>query len=133
MDFRPNITFEVIKKVAFGGTYFQRKNLMVVMMVEICRDKLKINSRFDNYSVSSKIRQTLLHWLSYYWLNRQELLQKAKGKYDNGGKEKAAKYYKDNKDVLKEKAKNKYKHLSEEEKEAKRQYSKNRYNKMKEK
>ena len=31
--------------------------------------------------------------MSYYWFNKQE--------YDNnGGKEKAAKYYKDNKDVL---------------------------------
>ena len=67
---------------------------------------------------------------SYYWFNTQELLQKAKEKYDNGGKEKAAKYYRDNKDVIKEKEKNKYKNLSEEEKKAKRQYSKNRYNKM---
>ena len=71
--------------------------------------------------------------MSYYWFNRQELLQKAKEKYDNGGKEKAAKYYRDNKDVIKEKENNKYKNLTEEKKEAKRQYSKNRYNKMKEK
>ena len=27
--------------------------------------------------------------MSYYWFNRQELLQKAKEKYDNGGKGKA--------------------------------------------
>ena len=33
--------------------------------------------------------------MSYYWFNRQELLQKAKEKYDNGGKEKAAKYYRE--------------------------------------
>ena len=58
--------------------------------------------------------------MSYYWLNRQELLQKAKEKYNNGGKEKTAKYYQDNKDAIKEKEKNKYKKLSEEEKEAKR-------------
>ena len=37
-----------------------------------------------------------------------------------------------NKDVLKEKARNKYKNLIEEEKELKRQYSRNRYNKLKE-
>ena len=37
--------------------------------------------------------------MSYYWFNRQELLQKAKEKYDNGGKEKAAEYCQDNKDV----------------------------------
>ena len=71
--------------------------------------------------------------MSYYWFNRQELLKKAKEKHDNGGKEKAAKYYQDNKDVIKEKANDKYKNLSEEQKETKRQYSKNRYNKMKRK
>ena len=64
--------------------------------------------------------------MSYYWFNRQE-------KYGNGGKEKVAKYYSDNKDVIKDKEKNEYKNLSAEEKEAKRQYSKNRCNKMKEK
>ena len=26
--------------------------------------------------------------MNYYWFNKQELLQKAKEKYDNGGKEK---------------------------------------------
>ena len=32
--------------------------------------------------------------MSYYWFNRQELLEKAKDKYQNGGgKEKAAEYY----------------------------------------
>ena len=31
--------------------------------------------------------------MSYYWLKRQELLQKAGEKYDNGGKEKAAEYF----------------------------------------
>ena len=43
---------------------------------------------------------------SYYWFNRQELLQKPKEKYDNGGKRKAAKYHRDNKDVIKEREKN---------------------------
>ena len=38
-----------------------------------------------------------------------------------------------NKDVIKEEEQNKYRNLSEEEKKAKRQYSKNRCNKMKEK
>ena len=50
--------------------------------------------------------------MSYYWFNRQELLQKAREKYDNGGKEKAAKYHKNNKDVTKQKSSNKYKNLS---------------------
>ena len=69
--------------------------------------------------------------MSYYWFNRQELLKKAKEKYDNkGSKEKSRKYYKENKEAIKEKAKTKYKNLTEEEKELKRQYSKNRYNKL---
>ena len=72
--------------------------------------------------------------MSYYWFNRQELLQKAQEKYHNcGSKEKAAEYYRDNKDVIKEKAKKKHRNLSEEEKEAKRQYFKDRYQKIKEK
>ena len=58
-------------------------------------------------------------------------MQKAKGKYDNGGKEKAAEYYQANKDVIKEKGNKTYKNLSKEEKEAKREYSKNRYKEMK--
>ena len=53
--------------------------------------------------------------MSYYWFNRevlQKVLQKAEEKYHNsGGKEKAAKYYQTNKDVLKEKRKNKYRNL----------------------
>ena len=61
--------------------------------------------------------------MSYYWFNKQEVLQKAKGKYDNcGSKEKAAVYYKANKDVLKEKAKNRYRNMSEEKKEVKKDY-----------
>ena len=31
--------------------------------------------------------------MSYYWFNRQGLLQKANYRYSCGGKEKAAKYY----------------------------------------
>ena len=42
--------------------------------------------------------------MSYYWFNRQELLRIAKEKYHNcGGKEKTAKYYFKNKDVIKKK------------------------------
>ena len=69
--------------------------------------------------------------MSHYWFSKQELLQKAKEKYgNNGGKEKAAEYFQANKDVLKEKARKKYRNLTEEEKELKRQYSRDRYNKI---
>ena len=44
--------------------------------------------------------------MSYYWFNKKQILQKTKEKDGNcGGKEKAAEYYKTNKDVLKEKEK----------------------------
>ena len=51
--------------------------------------------------------------MSYYWCNRQEILRKAKERYS---KEKAAEYYLQNKEVIKEKSRNRYKNLSEEEK-----------------
>ena len=63
--------------------------------------------------------------MSHYWFNRVEVLQKAKEKYGNGsGKEKAAEYYKTNKDVLKEKARNRYRNLSEEEKKQRENFQK---------
>ena len=62
--------------------------------------------------------------MSYYWFNKQQLLRKVKEKYDNGGKEKAAKCYQANKDVIKEKARDKYKNLSEEEKKQKGKFQK---------
>ena len=46
-------------------------------------------------------------------------------------KKKSAEYYQANKAVLKEKTKNKCRNLSEEDKEAKQEYSKNRYKEMK--
>ena len=49
--------------------------------------------------------------MSYYWFNRQEILQKAKEKYY---KEKAVEYYLKNKEVIKEKARDCYKNKSEE-------------------
>ena len=51
--------------------------------------------------------------MSYYLFNRQEILQKAKKTYS---KEKAAGYYLQNKEVIKEKGRNHYKNLSEEKK-----------------
>ena len=41
--------------------------------------------------------------MNYYWFNRQEILQKAK--------EKAAEYYKQNKEAIKEKSRERYKKL----------------------
>ena len=47
--------------------------------------------------------------MNYYWFNRQEILQKAK---ENYSKEKAAEYYKQNKEAIKEKSRERYKNMS---------------------
>ena len=52
--------------------------------------------------------------MNYYYFNRQELLQKAKEKYS---KEKAADYYKQNKEAIKEKSRVCDKILSQEKKD----------------
>ena len=44
--------------------------------------------------------------MSYYWFNRQEILQKAKEGYS---KEKAAEYYAQNNEAIKEKSRERYK------------------------
>ena len=63
--------------------------------------------------------------MSYFWFNRQKLLEKAKYKYHNGSsKEKAVEYYFKNREDLKEKTKNKYRSFSEEEKKQKENMNK---------
>ena len=61
--------------------------------------------------------------MSYYWFNKQEILQKPKEKYS---KEKAAEYYSKNKEAIKEKARE-YKNLSQEEKDKIKEYQRKRY------
>ena len=65
--------------------------------------------------------------MSYYWCNRQEILQKAKEGYS---KEKAAEYYQQNKEAIKEKSRNCYKNMSEEEKNKIKEYQKKRYQEL---
>ena len=57
--------------------------------------------------------------MSYYWFNRQETLQKEKEKYS---KEKAAEYYAQNKEAIKEKSRERYKNLSQKEKDKIKEY-----------
>ena len=69
---------------------------------------------------------------SYYWYNRQELLQKAKKNYYNcGGKEKATEYYLANKYVIKKQIISK-KICLRKTKEAERKYNQDRSEKVKE-
>ena len=114
-----------------------------VKLVKMIRDA---GSKFDNYSVSPKIRQILLHWdheltekiffnelsnqfikMRYYWFNRQEILQKAKEKYS---KEKAAEYYAQNKEAIKEKSRERYKNLSQKEKDKIKEYQRKNYQEL---
>ena len=57
--------------------------------------------------------------MSHYWFTRQEILQKAKEEYS---KEKAAEYYAQNKEDIKEKSRKHYKNLSKEEKDKIKEY-----------
>ena len=59
--------------------------------------------------------------MNYYWFNRKEILQKAK---ENYSKEKAAEYYKQNKETIKEKSRECYKNFSQEEKDKIKEYQK---------
>ena len=65
--------------------------------------------------------------MSYYWFNRKEILQKVKERYS---KEKAAEYYLQNKEAIKEKSKNWYKNLSKEEKDKTKEYQRKRYQQL---
>ena len=59
--------------------------------------------------------------MNYNSFNRQEILQKAKEKYS---KEKAAEYYAQNKEAIKEKSRKRYKNLSQEKEDKIKEYQK---------
>ena len=65
--------------------------------------------------------------MSYYWFNRQEILQEAKEKCS---KEKAAEYYKQNKEAIKEKSRERYKNLSQEEKNKIKEYQRKKISRI---
>ena len=62
--------------------------------------------------------------MSYYWFNRQEILQKAKERYS---KKKAAEYYAQNKEAIKENLRKRYKDLPQEEKDKIKEYQRKKY------
>ena len=65
--------------------------------------------------------------MSYYQFNRQEILQKAKEIYS---KEKAAEYYLQNKEAIKEKSREQQKNLSQEKKDKIKEYQRKRYQEL---
>ena len=62
--------------------------------------------------------------MSYYWFNKQGILQKAKRTYS---KEKGAEYYLQDKEIIKQKARDSYRNLSEKEKNKIKEYQKKKY------
>ena len=65
--------------------------------------------------------------MSYYWFNRQEILQKPKERYS---KEKAADYYAQNKEAKNEKSRECYKNFSQEEKNKIKEYQRKKYQEL---
>ena len=63
--------------------------------------------------------------MSYNWFNRQEILQKAKQKYSR-----AAEYYWENKEAIKEQSKKRDKNLSEEEEGKIKEYQRQMYQEL---
>ena len=62
--------------------------------------------------------------MCYYRFNTQDILQKAEERYS---KEKAAEYYLQNKEAIKEKSQNRYENLSQEEKDQIKEYQRKKY------
>ena len=65
--------------------------------------------------------------MNYYWFNRQEILQKGK---ENYSEEKAAEYYKKNKEAIKEKSREHYKTCQKKEKTKLRSIKKRKYQEL---
>ena len=65
--------------------------------------------------------------MSYYWFNKQEILQKAKERYS---KEKAAEHYLKIQRSNKKKSKNWYKNFSKEEKDKIKEFQRKRYQQL---
>ena len=105
-----------------------------------------VRGKFDNYSISPRIRQTLLHW-GYeltekgFFINstnqpikmskhQNSTKKKYHKKQKSYSKEKGAGYYLVNKEARKEKSKNQYKNLSKEEKDKIKEYQRKRYQQL---
>ena len=83
----------------------------------------------DKYrSLSEKEKNKRREYSKNRYRNMSEgILQKAKGKYS---KEKAAEYYAQNKEAIKEKSRERYKNLSQEEKDKIKEYQRKRYQEL---
>ena len=99
-------------------------NLYTVLLLKIYDQRSQLDILIKDVIISRNIAFERVKCL------KKRCVKVLKKYHNKGGKEKASKYYKDNKEAIK-KARNKYKNLTKEEKELKRQYSRNRYYKLK--
>ena len=65
--------------------------------------------------------------MTYYWFNREEILQKTKENYP---KEKVAEYYEQKKEAIQEKSRERDKNLSKEKKDQIKEYQRKKYQKL---
>ena len=122
------------------------KSILVEIRGKLVKMIKHAGSKFDDYSISLKVRQIILHLgceltkkdffinstnqfikMSYYWFNRKKIVQKAEERYS---KEKGPEYYSQNKEAIKGKSKNRYKNLSKEEKGKIEEYQRQRYEQL---
>ena len=91
---------------------------MTVRMTMTMRMRMRMRIIIKMFFSEQNVR------MSYYWFNRQEILEKAKKRYS---KEKAAEYYLQiKKPSKKKKARNRYTNFSAEEKNKIKEYQKKR-------
>ena len=122
------------------------KSILVEIRGKLVKMIKHAGSKFDDYSISLKVRQIILHLgceltkkdffinstnqfikMSYYRFNRKQIVQKAEERYS---KEKGPEYYSQNKEAIKGKSKNRYKNLSKEEKGKIEEYQRQRYEQL---
>ena len=95
-----------------GNENEKKKLLDKILMWMRMRMRMRMTIKNKNIFFINLTNQYIK--MSYYWFNREEVLQKAKERYS---KEKAAEYYLKNKEAIKEKGRDCYKNLSQEEKD----------------
>ena len=87
-----------------------------IVSIRICQKKRKKQKSNIPKIDPTKLKKNNLEIIrmSYYWFNRRKLLEYGWDKCHNKGrKQKAAKYYAANKEILREDARNRYRNLSE--------------------
>ena len=94
-----------------------------------------VGDKFDDYSISPKIRQIFLH-RGYHELTEKDFFRLFQQKRNlaeskrKKSKEEAGEYYLQNKEAIKEKSKIRYQNLSKEEKDKIKEYQRKRFQQL---